>query len=244
MNTTSDRKPLQDKITKLILTAFLVILNPPAISQEREIYIPAQLWKSLTSNEKEFVASRYSPLLVDNNAIGKIIDAQSMDESTLGSNSGSQAGTLIGSAIYIDGALRGRSYSAKEHLGASMLGALAGSTLDKIPEKKITTRYTIKHRDGEVSYATESDASTLRHSIGLCVLTNPIKPINQATCDMTKEMLLRIAQGEPLIETTPKQRASENIATNNDEEAICKTRDGYYMKINREVCIKSGGSMP
>ncbi|MFA6314593.1 MAG: hypothetical protein WCV99_17015 [Sterolibacterium sp.] len=104
----------------LALTTIAASLFTHAYASE-PLNIPMQIWESLTPEQQRHIERKYTPYILPSNSYGLIMDAQSANESTSGTNAGSQLGAAIGSANYVDNAFKGTNanYSAKSHLGAS-----------------------------------------------------------------------------------------------------------------------------
>ena len=152
--------------------------------------IAMHIWERLTPEQQRHIESRYIPYVLPSNSYGVIMDAQSVNESTSGSNAGSQLGAAIGSANYVDNAFKGNNanYSAKSHLGATVVGAIVGSAVDSAPRSQFRTRYTMKLGNGKVEYIEEQKSEPFRHSVGLCVALFPIRPLDLDFCTITKDV--------------------------------------------------------
>ena len=158
----------------------------------RTLHVPSHVWEALTQEQRQVLQVKYvaDPILV--NSYGTIVDAQSLNESTPGSNAGSELGSAIGQATYIDNAFKGNTwnYSAKNQLAAGIVGAMVGSMANTAPRAQFRTRYTIKIGDGNIEYIEETKSEPFRHTVGLCVALSPIRPIEQTFCTITKEAFL------------------------------------------------------
>ena len=156
--------------------------------------VPQHIWEGLVPDHRRLLGERYIVNVLDGKNYGQIIDAQILNESTAGSNAGSRLGERVASAAYVDNAFSGGprnwNYSASGHLAAQLLGAAVGSAANQQAVARFRTRYTIKTGSGSVEYVEEIRSDALRHTVGLCVTTRPIKPIDFDTCNQTRDQFL------------------------------------------------------
>lgn len=156
--------------------------------------VPQHIWDGLTVDQRRVLGDRHTVNVLEGKTYGLIIDAQGLNESTRGTTAGTQLGSRVASAAYVDNAFAGSprnwNYSASGHLAAQLAGAVIGSMADKPGEARFRTRYTIKNGIGGVEYVEENRSDALRHSVGICVTTRPIKPIEFDTCNQTREQFL------------------------------------------------------
>ena len=158
----------------------------------RTLHVPSHVWTAMSGAQLELLRVKYVADQVPANSYGTIIDAQSLNESTPGSNAGSELGAAIGQAAYIDNAFKGNTwnYSAKNQLAAGIVGAMVGSLANTAPRAQFRTRYTIKLGNGQIEYIEETKSEPFRHTVGLCVALLPIRLIEQTFCTITKEAFL------------------------------------------------------
>lgn len=181
-------KPIQIQIACLFLG---LVCNA---SSAEVLNIPQHIWDGLQTDQRNLIGERFVVNVRDGNSYGIIIDAQSLNESTRGSNAGSQLGAALGSSTYVDNAFSGSprnwNYSATGHLTAQLAGAMIGSLANQPAQARFRTRYTIKNGSGGVDYVEEIKSDAFRHTVGLCVALGPIRPIDVDTCSMTREQFL------------------------------------------------------
>lgn len=158
----------------------------------RTLHVPSHVWEILTPEQQQSVQGRYVANAIPSNSYGTIIDAQSLNESTPGSNAGSQLGAAIGQAAYVDNAFKGNTwnYSATSQIAAGLAGAMIGSLANTAPKAQFRTRYTIRLGNGQIEYVDETKSEPFRQTVGLCVALSPIRPIEQTFCTITKEVFL------------------------------------------------------
>ncbi|MBZ0094017.1 MAG: hypothetical protein K8H75_01375 [Sulfuricella sp.] len=168
----------------LILLGLLTTTATFCFSQSSSIIkVPTHVWSDLAQEERDRATSQYVIDLVPSDSIGVIIDAQGVDRSDPGTTGGQQLGAAFGSAAYVDKAFSGRpDYSAKSHLGTSILGAIIGSTLDRAPSVKYQYRYSVKTLSNKIEYLDDHTTEPFRKSLGACVLVPSLAAVSQDLC--------------------------------------------------------------
>lgn len=121
-----------------------------------------------------------------------ILDNQGVNESTSGTTIGANLGGSIANAAYIDNAIKGGNYSAKNQLAVGIIGAIVGSTLDRRPNAQYHYRYAVKLNSGNIKYVDEVTSDPFRHPIGVCVSVPIIALIDQQLCTQTVAILRSI----------------------------------------------------
>lgn len=144
------------------------------------------VWQELTDLEIIKLQKIRFISLKDDKNFGRIIDKQIFDASTKGTQTGSQLGSIVGQAQYIDNSIPKGAYSATGQVGAAIIGAALGRSFDQTGSRVFVTRYTIKRLDGKVSYADKYEATSLGESAGVCVDLQA-KQVDQDICDMTPQ---------------------------------------------------------
>lgn len=171
--------------------------------------VPKHIWDGLSAEQRASLGERYVVNLLSGKTYGTIIDVQSLNESTAGTNVGSQLGAQYGSAAYVDNAFKGSpgnwNYSATNHLTAQVVGGILGSLADQKAQARFRTRYTVKNGDGGVEYIDEIKTDAFRHSMGLCMAIGPLRPIEMDICSQTREQFL--AKNSWLVKSTPAAAA-------------------------------------
>jgi len=225
--------------------------------------VPQHIWDSLSVDQRTILGERFSVNVVDGRSYGTILDAQSLNESTAGTNAGSQLGARYGNAAYVDNAFKGSpqnwNYSATGNLTAQVAGALIGSLADRPAVARFRTRYTIKTGSGSVEYVEEIKGDALRHTVGLCVTVSPIRPIDFDTCNLTydqflsKYAFLQTASHNvsPTIEPVKPSGSKIPIATKletvrtqvveSDDFVQCKIGQSSPIRVKEIVCKNAGG---
>lgn len=209
--------------------------------------VPETLWNSLSTSEKVQVSNSLELNLVSSTLIGIIVNVQTLDQSRPGTVGGSYLGSAYGSAAYIDKAFSGNAidYSAKKHLGVSLLGSVLGASLDKSPVFNLKTRYTIALQDGSIQHIEEQTANQFTHTVGLCVFLNPLKVVNQKLCSMTKADLLTAAEHKKntqLLNELPKPIIEQSAPASEDGKSVrCKIGENPVTLLPKSTCVSLGG---
>ena len=153
---------------RLLLLVLIMCASGSAAAQQL-LKVAQPVWAGLAQHERDAVQQRYLIEVASPESFGIIVDNQGVDESTPGSNAGSNLGMAVGNAAYIDKAFRDGSYSAKGQLGAMLLGGLVGAALDRPQVSRFHYRYTVRMGDGNIQYIDEVSQDPFRHPVGVCV---------------------------------------------------------------------------
>lgn len=107
---------------------------------------------------------------------GRIIDVQIINKSTRSNYAGSNIGSAVGSAVYVDRAFSGYNwdYSATSHLGAMFLGSIIGSMGNTAAKEQYNIFYYIKQNDGDVFSINKTTSNQVHLPMGVCVEMNNI----------------------------------------------------------------------
>lgn len=133
--------------------------------------MPDALWATFSQKEKFSISAAFDVNLLPAMSFGTIIDAQTLDSSTRGTNGGAALGSAFASAAYVDSSFKGSyNYSAKKDIGAAILGGMLGSAMDRAPVVSFRTKYAVRFQDGSVGYVEDTTETPFRHSLGVCVL--------------------------------------------------------------------------
>lgn len=171
------------------LFAMVPLLLSTNVSAQQLIKVSQSEWLTLTPTEHALIQQKHVVELVEQDAFGIIIDNQGVNESTTGTNGGANLGGAVANAAYIDNAIKGGSYSAKNQLAVGILGAMLGSTLDSKPNAQYHYRYTVKLGSGNIKYFDETKSDPFRHPVGVCISVPNIELIEQQLCTQTAASL-------------------------------------------------------
>lgn len=215
-------------------------------------------WLGLTQAERDVIQSQYIVQAISPESFGMILDAQGVDRSTPGNTAGSNFGQALGSATYIDRSISSGNYSARNHLGAMVIGSLLGSGLDSRRIEKYHFRYAIRLGSGSVVYQDVISESPFRHPAGVCVLIPQLTlATDQGLCTQTAGILrisyLGVAAPKANPPDRPTQIKSADDGTrpagsivlgqdekisDSDEETVVNCRSGFLapVRTTRSKC--------
>jgi len=234
--------------------ALSTLLFSNQVSAQQLIKISQSAWLALTSSERELIQKRYVVDLADQNSFGIIIDNQGVNESTGGTTGGANLGSAIANAAYIDNALKGGNYSAKNQLAVGILGMMLGSTLDRNPNAQYHYRYAVRLGSGNIKYFDETKSDRFRHPAGICVSVPNITLVDQQLCMQTAATLrtayldLPAAQIAPVLASVPitldrpAERSLAGDATVSPVQINCKLGNLAAVRTSAVKCELIKGS--
>lgn len=147
-----------------------------------DLKVSEKKWNNLAVEQKEYINNRYLVEISSDSQYGKIIDAQWVNESYYNTGAGSRLGSTLGQATYLDDT-NWHDYSAKNQVGAAILGSLVGSMLDKPTEIKYHFRYTMKTSSGDIITQDKYSSSKFHTPVGVCVNVNTVEIVNDKSCE-------------------------------------------------------------
>ena len=115
---------------------------------------------------------------------GIIASSQLVDLSRPGSTAGTNLGAAIAQAIYIDSA-SWRNYRATTQIGAGLLGALLGSSVDSAPTIVFQKTYFVRTKSGDLKRIDERSSDPILFPAGACIeYREPfqLEVVNQTLC--------------------------------------------------------------
>lgn len=171
-------------------------------SAQQPIKVSQSAWIALTPTERELIQQKHVVDLAEQDTFGIIIDNQGVNESTSGTSGGSNLGGAIANAAYIDNAIKGGNYSAKNQLAVGILGAMLGSTLDRKPNAQYHYRYAVRLGSGNIKYFDETKSDPFRHPAGICISVPDIALVDQQLCAQTAALLRATYLGVPAEKIT------------------------------------------
>lgn len=144
------------------------------------------IFQQLTSGDQASLKLLYPSMqVIPQQALGKIVSFQVINRSTAGSSSGSQLGSALGQAAYIDRSIPSRNYSAVSQIGAGLVGAIIGSSLNKSPEQRFLINYGVELMDGAVKGVTSASPDGIAAPVGQCVFVSDVKEAPTYLCSDT-----------------------------------------------------------
>lgn len=209
--------------------------------------IPDALWATFSQNDKFSISAAFDVNLLPAMSFGTIIDAQTLDSSTHGTNGGAVLGSAFASAAYVDSSFKGNyNYSAKKDIGAAILGGMLGSAIDRAPVVSFRTKYTVRFHDGSIGYVEDTTETPFRHSLGVCVRLSPLRQANQGLCSMTKDSVLATISGKER-QTAQVELNLPNIIpsvnTDEDTKVLCIIGNNPPTYLSKQLCDATGGKM-
>lgn len=201
------------------LFAMVPLLLSTNVSAQQLIRLSQSTWLALAPSERAVIQQKHIVELVEQNSFGTIIDNQGVDESTAGTNGGAVIGGAFANAAYIDNAIKGGSYSAKNQLAVGILGAVLGSTLDSRPNAQYHYRYAVKLESGDIKYFDETKSDPFRHPVGVCVSVPDIALIEQQLCTQTVTVLRATYLHIPATQAIDNMQMAHSITV---EKSVAK----------------------
>ncbi|WP_146205884.1 hypothetical protein [Azospirillum sp. TSH58] len=216
-----------------------------------------QVWSALSESEKASLQAKYVVDVADSNRYGVIIDAQALDESTPGTTGGAAIGQAYGSALYVDNAFKGSrpSYSATDHVGAALLGALIGSAMDAPPVKQFRFRYTVRDLSGSVKQIDRVEGQSFRQPMGVCISIPSLSLETQSICDVdigsfrARYLLKENDKGTRAADLVPKTKNRKSQISHDDSllpqggVVRCKVGPSAIVAVSLEECLNAEGKV-
>jgi hypothetical protein len=180
--------PLTEPVsTEPVLVAYTGIL--PRELQKR-IVVAAPAWTDLTDDERSSIEAKWAVEVLGMNRYGVIIESQTVNQSTSGTNAGAALGSTLAQTNYIDNAFRpGNQYSATQQVGAGIIGALIGATFDKQPQARYLTRYSVRLADGNIQMTDDVRGSPFKLPTTACVQFPTLDMSDQSLCTQSSDSL-------------------------------------------------------
>lgn len=228
--------------TKIILCSGFILVNLLANAAEvtSTIRVNQSLWGGFNASERISILSKYPDIeVVPTESVGIVQAAQVVNRSTPGTNSGAVLGGVIGQAAYIDHAFKdANNYSALTQVGAALLGAAAGSTLDQGPQSSFIINYGVRTFDGQVRELRVTSHEEFTRPIGQCVFIPSMEMAPPSLCLSDKIQFIKLL--------TAKSEASKEIVVKpevNRVNVICRVPGVGLMTLELSACAQVEGEM-
>ncbi|WP_147328085.1 MULTISPECIES: hypothetical protein [unclassified Duganella] len=216
---------------------------------QQQIVVHELAWIGLNQSEQDSIQELHIVNLLPTLSFGIIIDNQGIDESTPGTTAGSALGGAVGNATYVDRAIKNGNYSARNQLGATLIGAILGSTLDRQANSKFHFRYAVRHSNGEIKYFDIIQNDAFRHPIGVCVSVPNIHIIEQSICTQTTESVrsryIGTARWDEMKNTKPPTLAATGQEGPTDKPIMkvkCTLKNLPAVYASESKCLLIGGT--
>ena len=195
------------------------------------------VFNQLNSDDQSQLRALYPQvLLIPQKSIGKISSVQIIDKSRPGSTSGSQLGSALGQAAYIDRALSGRSYSAVGQIGAGIVGAALGSSLNKSPSQHFIFNYGVQLADGSVTGVVIDSSDSISAPVGQCVFVADAQEAPGYLCsDSVVGFLERAAKSNQRNSNSAKQITRSGVK--------CRISAGATLTLTTDECKRLDGEV-
>lgn len=168
------------------------------------------------------------------NSVGIIRNHQLVDKSTIGSNIGSQLGSSVAQAAYIDRSFSGYNYSALGQLSAGLIGGLVGSSLNTSPQSRYLINYGVELPDGTIKGVLKLSSDGIAAPTGQCVFANDMQEAPRYLCNDNIAAFIERAKRQGL--------AGNNTEVSKFQEKVnCKVDIVGTIKLDRDICAKSNG---
>lgn len=200
------------------------------------------IFQQLTPDDQANLKLLYNAMqVIPQQVVGKIVSFQVINRSNAGSSAGSQLGAALGQAAYIDRSIPSRNYSAVGQIGAGLVGAIIGSSLNKNPEQRYLINYGIELKDGAVKGVTSGSPDGIASPVGQCVFISDVQEAPTYLCADTLVGFLnragRLKQNETIaneggIEIGIKCKVSA-VATLTLSPEDCRRLNGEAIAIER-----------
>lgn len=167
-------------------------------------------------------------------SVGNIRNHQLIDKSTAGSNAGSQLGSSVAQAAYIDRSFSRYNYSALGQLSAGLIGGLIGSSLNTSSLSRYLINYAVELRDGTIIGVLKLSSDGIAAPTGQCVFAIDMQEAPKYLCNDNIAAFIERAKRQGLA-------GSNSEASKFQEKVNCKIDIVGTIKLDREICQKSNG---
>ncbi len=205
-------------------------LGPDALLVDEAIF--DQL---LESDQAKF--KKMYPMLkvIPTGSTGILRSHQILDRSTSGSNAGSQLGSSIAQAAYVERSFERNNYSALSQLGAGIMGGLIGSAFNTSPQSLYLINYGVELRDGTINSVLKASSDGIASPPGQCVYLNDLQEAPRYLCEDSLWAFIERAKRMGNLGKPAPDRSNEKVS--------CKLDVVGEIKLDREACRKANGTV-
>lgn len=225
------------KTVRIFQVFILMVIVPTCFGNE--LKISQHVWMQFGVSERAVILERFPDVeVIPTESMGIIQSVQSVNRSTAGANTGALLGTAVGQAVYVDKAFKGsgNNYSAVNHLGAALLGAAVGSTLDQGPQARFEFNYAIKTPDGNIKEQRVVSGEEFAKPAGQCVLLPDLKSISNMSCSSSKNEFLKALSAVAVSRENKPQLPDAGL-----KKISCRVPGVGLMTLDRNVCSEMEG---
>lgn len=170
----------------------------------KDTYIVRQsVWNGLPEKAREQITRDYRINLRPDADYGVVMDVQTVDRSTAGSNAGSVIGSGVAQIAYVDRSFSNMNYSPWAQVGFGLLGAIVGSAANTAPVEQYQHFYTIRRGNGELTKTDQTLNSPDRMAPGTCLQIDGFTQAPQRICEETSIRLESFLLGSSLPQRNP-----------------------------------------
>jgi outer membrane lipoprotein SlyB len=185
-------------------------------------------------DQKKFRKQYPTMQVIPYDSVGIVRSHQIIDKSTTGSLAGSQLGSAVAQAAYIDRSFKRYNYSALGQLGAGLLGGVLGASMNTAPESRYLINYSVEFRDGSIRGVIKSSRDGIAAPSGQCVFTNDIQEAPRYLCADTITAFIDRAR-------RVGSAADNNGSGKLKEKVSCKIEVVGTITLDKDACQKTGG---
>ena len=229
-------------ITKIFLLVATALSGELAIAQNKtSLTVNQLLWSEFSQSEKATLIAKFQNLeLIPTESVGVIQSVQAVNRSTAGTNSGAALGGTLAQTMYIDKVFSGsgNNYSATTQLGAGLLGALLGSSLDSSPTSRFLFNYGIRTLDGQIREVRVESGDEFTRPVGQCVTLPEIAPAPVGHCAIDKLQFLK--------KLSAISQAPDGAVISNELTGInvnCRVPGVGLMTLEKNSCLQMEGTV-
>jgi len=227
---------------KILLFFTAALIGELTIAQNKtSLTINQLLWTEFSQSERATLLDKFPNLeLIPAESVGIIQSVQAVNRSTIGTNSGAVLGGALAQTMYIDKAFSGsgKNYSATTQLGAGLLGALLGSSLDSSPTSRFIFNYGIRTLDGQMREVRVESGDEFTRPAGQCVTLPEVAPAPIGHCAVDKLQFLR--------KLSAIFQAPEGAIVSNELTGInvkCRVPGIGLMTLEKNSCLQMEGTV-
>lgn len=200
------------------------------LSSSETLLVNEAVFVQLSSEDQDKIrAGQPSMQVVPMQAVGTLVSHQIVDMSKPGTTIGTQLGSAIAQAAYIDQARFGN-YSAVTQIGAGLVGAVIGSSLDKSAQKGFLINYGIKLMDGSVKAILNRSVDGIAAPIGQCVF---VSDATEAPPNLCADNLVSFLQRAQSLNADKGGRGR-------GAQIVCQVSGVGKIQLSRADCSKLG----
>jgi outer membrane lipoprotein SlyB len=229
-------------MAKIVLFFVVAVIGELAIAQNKaSLTINQLLWAEFSQSERATLIAKFPNLeLIPSESVGIIQSVQAVNRSTAGTNSGAALGGALAQTMYIDKAFSGsgNNYSATTQLGAGLLGALLGSSLDSSPTSRFLFNYGIRTLDGQIKEVRVESGDEFTRPVGQCVTLPGVVPAPVGHCAIDKLQFLK--------KLSAISQAPEGAVVSNELTGInvnCRVPGVGLMTLEKNSCLQMEGTV-